>query len=467
MPSRKKTLSLVVVLSIMTLLCSLLIFVSPSPVQAQAPSDDPYEQNDDLISASSIPSVVELPNMTIFPAGDPDFYRALMTPGDYRAQVIATPGLDLTLQVYDPANTLIITNNDPAGPNAVASWTVPSEGYYIIEVTNATALEGFYLLRLQNITPTATPTFTPTTTANPTATSVYPTNTPTPDLGGRPDYTEPNFDFAHAYRIVPGDVLDKLNFNSGTPGQIDNDFFVMAVRPGISYTCQTQDLGPSVDTNIILYWSANVNDVIGGNDDENTQAGLINSKLTFTSQKEGDIYVLAGYKYPESEDIPFPGAATYSLTCYAAQATPTPIPGGDTGSGSSGGMSLPLGSAPAATPLWIEQILAPQTSPTPTSAPVGTVTIDIILAYDENDNGEVDPNEGVTGVSIRVIDPTTNNELSHGFTDASGSSHFVIATNNAFQVTIPFLHTASSFRAGSPVEWTILIPASTAPGLIP
>jgi hypothetical protein len=110
MKSRKKVLNLAVILTIITLLCSLLIFASPSPVQAQAPSDDPYEQNDDLVSASSIPSVVELPNMTIYPAGDPDFYRALMTPGDYQAQVIATPGLDLTLQIYDPANSLIITN---------------------------------------------------------------------------------------------------------------------------------------------------------------------------------------------------------------------------------------------------------------------------------------------------------------------------------------------------------------------
>ena len=55
MPSRKKALSLAVILAIMTLLCSLLMFASPSPVRAQAPSDDPYEQNDDLVSASSIP----------------------------------------------------------------------------------------------------------------------------------------------------------------------------------------------------------------------------------------------------------------------------------------------------------------------------------------------------------------------------------------------------------------------------
>ena len=91
----------------------------------------------------------------------------------------------------------------------------------------------------------------------------------------------------------------------------------------------------------------------------------------------------------------------------------------------------------------------------------------MILAYDKNGNGQVDPAEGVAGVSVRVIDPATNRELSHGFTDAGGSLRFVIATNNAFRVVIPFLNLAKDFRPGSPVQWTILVPDSNAPGLIP
>jgi len=84
---------------------------------------------------------------------------------------------------------------------------------------------------------------------------------------------------------VPGDTLTGLNFNPGAPGAIDNDFFVMAVRPGIAYTCRTYDLGPAVDTNLIAYNSANQSDLIGGSDDVDTQSGQINSRLTFTATK--------------------------------------------------------------------------------------------------------------------------------------------------------------------------------------
>jgi hypothetical protein len=80
---------------------ALLLSVSTLPgtrhAQAQAPGDDPYEQNDTPTEASTIPGVVELPDLTIYPADDPDYYRALMTPGDYQAKAIATPGLDLAL----------------------------------------------------------------------------------------------------------------------------------------------------------------------------------------------------------------------------------------------------------------------------------------------------------------------------------------------------------------------------------
>lgn len=452
----------------LTVLCGLVSGVNIPAAEAQAPSEDSYEQNDSLTEASSIPSVVELPNMTIVPARDADFWRILAKPGDYRAQVIATPGLDLTLKLYGPDNSIIATHNDDAGPNAQIVWTVTSENYYVLEVGSETALEGYYLLRIQNITPTTTPIptgtptptpVTPTATGQPTATSPFPTNTPTPDLGGTPDYTEPSYDFAHAYRIVPGDELRNLNFNSGAFGQHDNDFFVMGVRVGIAYTCETRDLSQSVDTNLILYWSANANDVIGGNDDINTQLSQINSRVTFTSIKEGDIYILAGYKYPETEDIPQPGAATYTLTCFAAQPTPTATAGSVSGGGTfSGSIS---------TPVWIQLLTQPETTPTPTPEPINTVPIDLVIAYDKNGNREVDPTEGVAGVSVRIVDPTTNRELSHAFTDTTGTVHFIIPTNAPFRVTVPFLNMANDFRPGSPVQWAILIPASNAPGLIP
>lgn len=448
------------------LLCLGIATINVPLARAEAPAEDKYEQNDSLTEASSIPSVVELPNLTIFPAQDADFYRILVKPGDYRAQVIATPGLDLTMTLYGPDNSVITIANDEAGPNAQITWSAAAENYYILEVNGETELEGFYLLRLQNITPTATPispTATlapPTSTPQPSATSPYPTNTPTPNLGGSPDYTEPSYDFAHAYRLVPGDELRNLNFNSGVFGQVDNDFFVIAVRPGITYICETRDLGQSVDTNLILYWSPNTNDLIGGNDDVDTQAGLINSRVTFTSVKEGDVYILVGYKYPATEDIPQPGAATYTLTCFAARPTPTPAPvsGG-------GGVGLPV--TTVSTPVWVQLLTRPESTPTPTLDPIATVPVSLVIGYDKNNNREVEQDEGVAGISVRIIDPATNREISHAFTDTTGTVRFVIATNTPFRITIPFLNMAENYRPGSPAQWTILIPASNAPGLIP
>jgi len=433
---------------------------------AQAPAPDSYEPNDTLGQASLIPVGVEQGSLTISPSGDTDWFRVLVSPpanypGAYRIEVIGTPGLDLTLNLYDPNATLIQANNDPSSPSATVTFNAASEGYYAFQVSSATVAEGWYVLRIIDLTPALTPTPTrtpspvPTGTLAPTATSPFPTNTPTPDEGGAPDYAEPNYDFTTAYRIAPGQALTELNFNSGTSGAIDNDFFVMAVRYGITYTCRTYDLGPGADTNMILYNSTSLNDVIGGNDDANTQAGQINSQVTFTSTKEGDIYVLVGYKYSDP-DIRMPGNATYSLTCVAASPTASPAP--SSGSG---------GWPPVVTPISIQLISQPESSPTPALAPVIPQTVDVLVGYDRNRNSQIEPTEGVAFLSVRVIDAAANRELSHGFTDSSGTVRFTLVTAGSIRVVIPFLGAAQDFRAGSPAQWTILIPAASAPGLIP
>lgn len=460
----RRSTTLVLFLALMCMAASL----SLPHANAQAPTPDTYEENDSLYEASNIPRSVTLPNPSISPANDPDYYRFIAVPGPLKIEVIGTPGLDLTLELLDGTGAAITSANDPASPNAVISLTVAAERYYAIHIANGTAFEGFYELRVFNAAPTATPTPTstttpvPTGTLIPTATSVFPTNTPTPDQGGVPDFTEPNFNFATAYRIAPGDRLTELNFNSGSYGQQDNDFFVMAVRAGVSYTCRTDDLGPSVDSNLIIYHSANVNDVVGGNDDQNTQAGQINSHLEFTARAEGDVYVLVGYKYPQTEDIRYPGRATYTLTCFASASTPTP-----TAITVSGGNRASMLSTPRATPISIQLIQRPETTPTSTPPPIGMMTIDVLVAYDKNANKKVDPNEGTVGVSVRVLDAITNREMSHSFTNTTGAVRFIVATNAPVRVVIPFLNAAQDFRPGSLAQWTLLIPASISPGLIP
>lgn len=439
------------------LLVSLAILLSlialPQTVHGQAPAPDAYEDNDTLVAASAIPATVTLPNLTISPAQDADFYRIVANPGPLSAQVFGTPGLDLTLNLYDPSGTVIATDNSSTGPNATVAVLVPTTGYYVIEINSTTLLEGYYELRINNApaTPTPTATITPT-----------PLYTPTPGLGGEPDFAEPNYDFKTAYRIAPGSELTGLNFNPGMDGQQDNDFFVMAVRGGIRYSCLTSDLGPNLDTNLIVYHSAGFDDVVGGNDDVDTQSGQINSQVDFTARADADVYILVGYKFPKEVDLRHPGAATYTLTCQAgAPAPPAPVSGG----AASGGAGL--GITPRATPVNLLTLSQPEATPVPTISPIGALTVDVLMAYDINANGQPDPTEGIQGVSVWLLNAVTGQQLTHGYTDTAGAVRFTIAINDPIRISIPYLGETQEFKSTSPAQWILLIPAAKAPGIIP
>lgn len=464
---------LILVLVAVGLLCGLVL--TAQSVHAQAPSPDPYESNDSLVAASAVPNVITLPNMTISPTGDHDYWRILGKPAALTVQVIGTPGLDIVIELYDPTNTVVASDNDPAGPNAQISYQIAAEGYYVIHVWSTTALEGWYELRIVNVIPTATPTATvtwtpsPTLTSTPVPTSIY---TATPEMGGKPDFAEPNWDPSLAYRLRAGDKLSPLNFNSGTYGQVDNDWFVMSVVAGITYTCETDDLGPAADTNLIVYGSDSWHQpfpqpypVIGGNDDVDTQQGLVNSRVTWASSYSGDSYILVGYKYPQDVDIRQPGASNYTLQCYSASlATPTPTADSQASGASSGGVGSSANGLPA---FYFTEISRPTPHVTPTPLPLSTLTVTVLVAYDENANGSLDLPEGIAGLSVRVIDPVTNQELTHGFTNARGVVQLSVVANTPVRVVIPFLSAAKDFNPGVAQTWELLIPPGIQPGLIP
>jgi len=45
----------------------------------------------------------------------------------------------------------------PSGPNAAVTFNASSESYYAVEVSSSTTAEGWYLLRLVDLTPAPTP----------------------------------------------------------------------------------------------------------------------------------------------------------------------------------------------------------------------------------------------------------------------------------------------------------------------
>lgn len=416
------------------------------------PAPDPFEPNDTLEAATAIQAGTELSSPRIDALADLDHYRALLRPGRYQAQVIGAPGLDLSLALYGLDGALLAEHSDPASPGAAISFDASAEGWYTLRVSELGEGTGGYLLRLVAIPPTATPSPAPTqSTATPGATPTPLPASPTPDLGGGPDYAEPNYDPAHAYRFAPGETLANLNFNPGVPGAVDNDFFVFAARAGVRYRCATSALSGGADTNLIVYGDPELTELLGGNDDADAQAGRIESEFSFSAPRDGDLYLLVGYKYPAPAGLRYPGAARYALTC-SAEPAPASAVGG----------SVPL----RATALSIEVLGAPLGTAMPTSTPPAPSVLSVLVGYDRNANRSLDPDEGVLGLSVRVMDPLSNRELAHGFTDEGGLARFTLLHTGPLRAAIPYLGAAEDFRSGGG-QWHLLIPPASVPGLIP
>lgn len=281
------------------------------------------------------------------------------------------------------------------------------------------------------------------------------TATPEPSFHPVPDNAEPNWDFDHAYRFLAGDELFGLNFNPTETGAVDNDFFVFAALPGRTYTCETRNL-VGVDTNLIVYGPTQ--SLIGGSDDVDLRAGLVNSRLSFTPNYEDDTFVLVGYK-----QLPVDLAtASYSLTCYVEDS-----PTASTSSAPDTNHVCTAHATPVPIPFSFTLLSEPTRQPTPTLTPVTVTRIQIIIGYDENANGVLDLPEGVSDLSVRVVDTLTNRQLAHGFTDIQGTLSFIVVTDNEVRVLVPFLSAAREFRPGPPVTWELLIPPGNQPGLIP
>jgi hypothetical protein len=120
----------------------------------------------------------------------------------------------------------------------------------------------------------------------------------------------------------------------------------------------------------------------------------------------------------------------------------------------------------------IALISAPPTpQPTPSAIPQSLVSVEVVIAYDLNRNGSADANEGVQGMSVRLLDATTNQPLAAGLTDTSGFVTLQALTTNAVTVVVPYLGETFNVRSArgraQTARWTLLLEAGTQPGLIP
>jgi len=383
------------------------------------------------------------------------------------------PGVETVLYVYKPVadvNAPVLTLVTPIGgysnPNnryiagargSQTSFQVPNgaDGLYWIQVTNidpSPRVNGqSYSLQVSEILQAATPGPSPTPLP---ATLPPPTLTPFP---GSPDRFEPNGNFDIATLIAVNVQYDNLNFvpfQPLSPNDTDNDFYKVSVKQGIYYTCQTLNLGPGVDTNIIIYNQDRVG--IGGNDDispEERAKGNFASRFSWLASYTGHAYILVGEVNPPRASEA--GGHTYSFRCdIGLPATPTPTP-------TPFGTGLPGTAAPAATfavptPVPPEPTMTPFPTPrtaqnlpvrqinvsTPTPAPQPTavpraIVLSVQIFNDVNKNGLLDPGEGISGVSVRLVDEQSGTPLAQTVTDADGRVNFAITNPGPVRMSVP------------------------------
>lgn len=109
-----------------------------------------------------------------------------------------------------------------------------------------------------------------------------------------------------------------------------------------------------------------------------------------------------------------------------------------------------------------------QMTATPLSPSV--LTPAVLIAYDENHNGVADPAEGAAGISVRVVETTSNRVIASNFTDAQGYARFELVTQAPIRVVVPYFGESWEVTRGSgrgDTPFTLLLDPANQPGLVP
>lgn len=118
----------------------------------------------------------------------------------------------------------------------------------------------------------------------------------------------------------------------------------------------------------------------------------------------------------------------------------------------------------------IELISAPATvQPTLTPVPPRILMASVVIAYDENGNRVIDPAEGVSGISVRVVDVTTNRVIESGLTDRAGYVRFERVVDAPTRIVVPYFGKSWDWTEdrGGVSTFTLLLTPGNQPGLIP
>ena len=93
----------------------------------------------------------------------------------------------------------------------------------------------------------------------------------------------------------------------------------------------------------------------------------------------------------------------------------------------------------------------------------------VLIAYDENNNKVPDPDEGVTGISVRLVTIGTNQVIASGFTNTDGYVHLEALTSVPVRLVVPYFSKYWDVQnaRGGENRFTLILPPGNLPGLIP
>ena len=429
---------------------------------------DQYEPNNTLQTAYTLSSGQVLSAITLWPAGDIDYFRFHAKSGSvYEVSTSALdPGLDTYLTVYD-TNGNVIGTNDDAEPLSRAS-----------QVTFSAGQTGFYFFSVVNRDPTDPV----DQTYSAGVTEVLGTATPT--RVASVDDCEPNGTFQTACALQL-DVAHSADFVPPVGTGEDNDFYRIWVKEGLYYTCETSNLSTLNDTNLILYTCPGEECGVGGNDDIDRLAGNLGSRVGVLTNYTGWLYALVGPGPNLEPEYALSPLYTYTMMCtQSAPPTPSPTPTrpatGGGGAGDKGGGTFPtptLAATPTLAPGEVAVTPSPTPRPvvviqplptaTPAGPPVQQINLEITVYYDLNNNFTPESTEGVMDVAVAVYDNASGQLLSLGFTNGDGRVRFgPLTTTGPVRLVVPYLN-FSQIVADESAAIQLRIAPRPLPGTIP
>ncbi len=424
------------------------------------------------------------------PPADGWYFLQIKNQGD-----IGAPGLAYTLSL-NLADAPTATLTSTAAPSATATPLLPATSTLTVHPT---------------LTPSPVPAALSTLSATPdpllhpqagsAGTGGVPAIAAGPLDGLTPDLLEPDDRFEEAHPLDLGMVYQHLNFVPATPGANDADFYSFRTKPGNCYALTTGDLTAGLDTTILLWTAAPTREgrrLLAQNDDARPHTADLSSFVRWCNPLSGpdDRWLVAEIHPYGQMPPPDPRGKTYSLlvaidpptmtpTATARPSPPAlPAPGGGgsggPGPGSSAGGSIPL---PASTPVlapiptlpwdtpnptpvgvqvtptlvnspFILPTLTMLSSPTPAAtptAPPSWVQVDVV-AYvappaDLDPQRGPQPDDGIQGVLVLLIDAPTNAVVQTATTDRNGHAALRWAWVGPVRVALP------AFRWGRSLAW--------------